>query len=243
MARVGTSGWQYDHWRGTFYAEDAPASGWLATYADRFDTVEINSTFYRLPAASAVDRWREGTPGGFLFAVKMSRYFTHVRRLRDAAEPVAHFLERVQHLRTQLGPVLVQLPPTMPIDLDRLVAALRCFPGSQRVAVEFRHESWFEASVRDALAELGAAFVLSDRDGTPHGPLWRTASWTYLRMHGGAADGGNYTDADLREWTQRLRELGAGEAYVYFNNDAHGHAPRNAGSMRRLLTSLEPAHS
>jgi uncharacterized protein YecE (DUF72 family) len=235
-ARVGTSGWQYAHWRGDFYDRHLPTASWLEEYARRFDTVEVNNTFYRLPESRVFVDWRGRVPAGFLFAVKMSRYLTHIRRLRDPEEPVRRFVARAEHLRNHLGPVLVQLPPSMRLDLDRLVTTLRCFPRRIRVAVEVRHESWWEPAVRQALGDLGAAFTLTDRGGRPQEPLWRTASWTFVRFHGGRGRQGNYGSTTLKTWAQRIVDFGVDEAYVYFNNDAGGNAPRNALAMRDLLS-------
>ena len=234
-ARVGCSGWQYAHWRGTFYNRGLPTSAWLEEYARRFDTVEVNNTFYRLPEATVFDGWRERVAPGFVFAVKMSRYLTHVRRLRDPDEPVRHFVERARHLRGRLGPVLVQLPPNMRCDVDLLAGALRCLPRRMRVALEVRHESWFEAPVRELLGDLGVALTLTDRGGRPQEPPWRTAEWTSVRFHGGRGKMGNYGRASLQRWAGRIADLGVHEAYVYFNNDEGANAPRNAAVMRRLL--------
>ena len=235
VAHVGCSGWQYAHWRGAFYQRGLQTSAWLQEYARRFDTVEVNSTFYRLPEATVFDDWRERVAPGFVFAVKMSRYLTHVRRLRDPDEPVRHFVERARHLRRRLGPVLVQLPPTMRCDVDLLAGALRRFPRGLRVALEVRHESWFEPPVREVLGHLGAALTLTDRGGTPQEPPWRTAEWTFVRLHGGRGIMGSYGRATLQRWARRIADLGVGEAYVYFNNDEGANAPRNAAVMRRLL--------
>jgi len=233
---VGTSGWQYADWRGTFYPRALPPAQWLLHYAGHFDTVEVNNTFYRLPSRGVFESWRASTPSHFVFAVKLSRYLTHVRRLRDASDPVAHFLEAARGLRGRLGPVLMQLPPTMRVDLDCLVAALRCFPRRQRIAVELRHPSWFTDPVKQALGDVGAALVLSDRLGKFQQPEWFTADWTFIRLHGGRGARGNYGRQALATWAQRLSAYPAEDAFVFFNNDSRGNAPRNAQALERLLS-------
>ncbi|MDQ6741669.1 MAG: DUF72 domain-containing protein, partial [Candidatus Dormibacteraeota bacterium] len=157
MLYVGTSGWQYRHWKLTFYPKEVRQREWLRYFAERFETVELNNSFYHLPEASSFERWREETPDGFVVAVKMSRYLTHLKRLKDPEEPVALFMERASHLRPKLGPVLVQLPPRMKADPERLEAALDAFPQGVRVAVEFRDDSWFDHTTRRVLEERGAA--------------------------------------------------------------------------------------
>jgi uncharacterized protein YecE (DUF72 family) len=185
MWHVGTSGWQYRDWRGTFYPERLAQKGWLEHYATRFETVEVNNTFYRLPERRVFDGWAARTPPEFVMTLKLSRYLSHVRRLRDPAEPVRTFLDRVEPLRAtgRLGPLLLQLPPTMPVAADLLDAVLRRFPDDVRVAVEFRHESWFTPSVLGVLERHDAALCLADRRSHSLAPVRRSASWGYLRMH------------------------------------------------------------
>jgi len=228
--RIGTSGWQYGDWRGTFYRHGVPQARWLEAYADAFATVESNNAFYRLPERRVFEAWAARTPDDFVMAVKVSRFLTHVRRLRDPAEPVERFLARTEGLGPKLGPVLLQLPPQLRLDLDRLAATLERFPATLRVAVEFRHPSWFVDPVRRLLERSGAALCLADRRG-PVTPTWRTADWTYVRFHEGrAAPRPCYGRTALRTWADRLAgEWGpAAEAWVYFNNDPRGCAPRDA---------------
>jgi len=227
---IGTSGWHYRHWRGGLYPCALPARDWLGYYAQRFATVELNNAFYRLPEASTFASWAEMVPPDFVVAVKASRYLTHVRRLRDPEEPVQRLMERSRTLGPKLGPVLVQLPPDLRVDLDGLSKTLRAFPEATRVAVELRHESWFEASVRRLLEETGAAFCLADRAG-PVGPLWRTTDWGYLRFHQGRSRPEPcYGRAALGTWARRLAELWpeTADVFAYFNNDGCGCAPRDA---------------
>jgi uncharacterized protein YecE (DUF72 family) len=235
---VGTSGFDYKDWRGTFYPRFIRSTDRLAFYAEHFDTVELNVTFYRMPAASAFRGWRDAVPEGFVFAVKASRYLTHVRRLVDPEGPVEYLMERAGELGDRLGPILLQLPPSLEIDLERLERTLDAFGRDVRVAVEPRHKSWFVPGVCDVLRRHDAAFVLADRHG-PITPLWSTAEWAYLRMHQGSATPRPcYGDRALRSWVDRLAELpgGAGRSgFVYFNNDHRACAVKNAAEFEELL--------
>ena len=228
---IGTSGWQYRDWRSTFYPDKLAQGGWLEHYARHFATVEVNNAFYRLPTAITFERWRARTPADFVIAVKASRYLTHIRRLREPADPVALLLSRMEPLGVRLGPVLLQLPPSLHAEPARLDETLRCFPRGVRVAVELRHRSWFTDEVRALLERHGAALCLADRDSRPVAPLWRTADWAYLRLHSGrGADAPGFGDTALRSWAQRLAELWGPEVdgFVYFNNDQRACAVRDA---------------
>jgi uncharacterized protein YecE (DUF72 family) len=243
---IGCSGWNYEHWRnGTFYPARLAAREWLAFYAARFDTVEVNATFYRLPRPSTVARWVAETPADFVLAVKVSRYLTHIVRLRGTAEHLGLLLARIEPLldTPKLGPLLWQLPPTFRRDDERLAAALAEFPPRLRHAIEFRHESWFADDVLALLRHHGVALVIAD------GPKVRsfqrnelTADFAFVRFHSGARGRrGNYSDAELEEWAERLRGwAGNGDVYAYFNNDWEGFAPRNAAALRDLLADLAP---
>lgn len=230
---IGTSGWHYQHWKGGFYPRGVPASRWLAHYAERFDTVELNNAFYRLPEASTFSMWARTLPAGFVVAVKMSRYLTHVKRLRDPKEPVQRFMERARGLGPKLGPVLLQLPPNLQIDLPALDAVLDASPGRVRVAVELRHASWFVPATRELLESRGAALCIADTAGGLgfNSPLWRTTDWGYVRFHAGRAHPHPcYGRAALEKWARRLAELWPdhSDVFAYFNNDEHGCAPRDA---------------
>jgi uncharacterized protein YecE (DUF72 family) len=228
--RIGTSGWQYDDWRGPVYPPGLAQGRWLESYAERFATVESNNAFYRLPERRTFEDWARRTPGDFRMAVKVSRYLTHIKRLRAPAEPVERFVGRVRGLGPKLGPVLLQLPPQLRVDRARLERTLERFPDDIRVAVEFRHESWFTDDVRSLLAEHAVALCLADRRGVL-GPVWRTADWTYLRFHEGrAAPRPAYGDAALRSWARRLADRWAPDedCWVYFNNDHRAAAPHDA---------------
>jgi uncharacterized protein YecE (DUF72 family) len=239
---VGTSGWQYADWRGALYPEGVPKRAWLERYAGEFPTVEVNNAFYRLPERSVFARWRDETPDGFVVAVKVSRYLTHVRRLRDPDEPVARLLDRAAGLGDRLGPCLLQLPPTLRADVDRLEACLAAFPSGVRVAVEPRHDSWWSDDVRDVLERHDAALCWADRAGRPITPLWRTAGWGYVRLHEGTASPPpSYGRRALATWLDRVdgawpRATGA-DVFVYFNNDLGGAAVRNARTLRRVAAN------
>jgi uncharacterized protein YecE (DUF72 family) len=243
--RVGCSGWNYAHWReGVFYPPRCPASRWLPFYAERFDTVEVNSTFYRLPRRDAVARWVQQTPPGFVFAVKVSRYLTHIKRLREIDIHLPLLLERIAPLVDggKLGPLLWQLPPTFARDEDRLAKALAAFPSEFRHAIEFRHQSWFAARPLELLAERNVALVTADRPGAP-GPAqpMQTADFSFVRFHYGARGRrGNYSDAELSHWAGVMREWAdRGDVYAYFNTDWEGFAPRNALAVKALTERVE----
>ena len=241
---IGTSGWQYRDWRPAFYADRLPPGRWLEYYAGRFATVESNNAFYRLPASEVFAGWADRTPEDFVMAVKVSRFLTHIKRLREPEEPVTRFLERARHLGRKLGPVLLQLPPQLKADRGRLVETLAQFPPDVRVAVEFRHPSWFTDSIRSVLEAHGAALCHADRRG-PRTPLWRTTDWTYLRFHEGLAKPRPcYGRAALAAWARRLADgFVDADAFVYFNNDPRGCAVANAiefaATVRRV--GLEPS--
>ncbi len=235
--RIGTSGWQYADWRGVLYPPKLPQRLWLEEYAGHFDTVELNNSFYRLPSHEAFVAWRNRLPEGFLVAVKASRYLTHIRRLRDPAEPVARLMAAATGLGDRLGPVLLQLPPTLQADPPRLADCLRRFPAGVRLAVEPRHPSWWTEETRQVLVEYDAALCWADRLGRPLTPLWRTASWGYLRFHEGRArPRPGYGDRSLRSWAHRVTAEFApdDDVFVYFNNDPGGAAIRDARRFTRI---------
>jgi uncharacterized protein YecE (DUF72 family) len=233
---VGTSGWQYADWRGVLYPEGVPQRRWLETYARTFPTVENNNAFYRLPARETFEAWRERVPAGFVMAVKASRYLTHIKRLDEPEEPVARLMAAAAGLGEVLGPILLQLPPTLRADHARLERCLAAFPDHTRLAVEFRHDSWWTDETRRILQARRAALCWADRLNRPLNPFWRTADWGYVRLHEGrASPGPAYGETALRTWARRVREAGWRDAYVYFNNDPGGAAVRNAVRFARLL--------
>jgi uncharacterized protein YecE (DUF72 family) len=238
MLLIGTSGWQYKDWRGRFYPTGLPQRRWLEHYAERFATVEINNAFYRLPERDTFVAWRRRTPDDFCVVVKVSRYLTHIKRLRDPAEPVARFVERATGLGDRLGPVLLQLPPSLRADAGALADTLSLFPREIRVAVEPRHPSWWTPKIRTVLEEHRAALCWADRGSRPVTPLWRTTDFGYLRLHEGRArPWPRYGGTALRSWLDRLAAAygwadGSGvPAYVFFNNDPGGAAITDALAM------------
>lgn len=237
--RIGTSGWSYSHWRQLFYPKGMRQSEWLEYYAGSFNTVEINATFYRLPRPEYVDGWREATPDDFLFAVKGSRFLTHVKRLGDTGEPLDRFFDLMARLGNKAGPVLWQLPPNMERDDDRLSTFAGALPGGWRHAFEFRNPGWYCREVYDILERADAALCIPDHPDYPQ-DIVLTTGWTYLRLHYGS-DGGSYTEAELAAWAGRIGEFTAGGAdvYVYFNNDWQGYALENARELVNILKRLK----
>lgn len=242
--KIGTSGWQYRHWRRSFYPERLGTAEWLSFYAQSFGTVEVNNAFYRLPAPEVFARWRDATPEGFEVAVKASSYLTHNKRLADPSEPVHRLMERARHLGEKLGPVLLQLAPTMRVDAARLDDALGCFPPGVRVALEARHESWDVDAVYAVLAAHGAAWCVADAPWR-RWPVVRTASWGYLRFHEGVASPRPcYGGRALASWAERVASTwgDGGDVYAYFNNDTCACALRDARVFAAACTraGLEP---
>jgi uncharacterized protein YecE (DUF72 family) len=217
---IGTSGWQYRDWRGRFYPQKLPQRLWLEHYAQHFATVESNNAFYRLPERETFEKWRQRTPEDFRWAVKASRFLTHIKRLREPAEPVTRLMGRAAGLGERLDTILLQLPPTLQADAELLRECLAQFPAGVRVAVEPRHVSWWTDEIRALLDRYGAALCWADRDEQPVAPLWRTAGWGYLRLHHGD-EGWGYRPQTLRLWAERLADAYAPDAdvLVYFNND------------------------
>ena len=241
--RIGCSGWNYAHWRnGVFYPPRLPASRWLEHYAQHFDTVEVNATFYRLPKRSSVARWIEQTPPDFVFAIKASRFLTHVKRLTDLGPGLERFYARIEPLvdSPKLGPLLWQLPPNFRRDDERLAAALARLPRGERHAFEFREASWFHPDVYALLREHDVALVIGDR---PEVHAFQshelTTDFTLVRFHAGTRGRrGNYSESELEEWAQRFEDWSRRAAiWAYFNNDWEGFAPKNALWLKRRLAS------
>jgi uncharacterized protein YecE (DUF72 family) len=227
---LGTSGWQYRHWRNTFYPQGGAQSRWLEFYAERFQIVELNNSFYRLPPYETFVKWRERTPDDFIFAAKMSRFLTHIKKLKDPTEPVERFFRHAAGLGPKLGPVLIQLPPTLRADLGALEETLSLIPDGKRVAVEFRHDSWFTEGCRAVLEKYGAANCMADRLARPWTPTWRTADWTFLRFHEGTGRPHPcYKRKTMEPWVEMLAERWGieSDAYVFFNNDPRACALRD----------------
>jgi uncharacterized protein YecE (DUF72 family) len=232
--RVGCSGWNYADWRERVYPKGLPARRWLEHYATLFDTVEVNSTFYRLAKPKAVEEWVRATPPDFVFVVKASQYLTHFKRLTDLDRGVRRFYDAIAPLvaSPKMGPVLWQLPERFRCDVPRLAAALDALPEG-RHAFEFRHESWFTDEVLELLRWHGVALAIGHHPARPWQPWVKTADWSFVRFHYGRGRRGNYSESELRELAPRVAELG--EAFVYFNNDWEGFAVRNAQRLRTLL--------
>lgn len=233
-AYIGTSGYQYDHWKGVFYPDDLPKRKWFEHYTRHFDTVEINNTFYHLPQASAFEGWREQAPAGFCYVLKFSRYGSHLKCLKDPQDTISSFWERAALLGPHLGPVLVQLKPRWSINLDRLRGFLEALPEGRRWAFEFRDPSWLDKGVFDLLRRHGAALCIHDM--IPDHPREVTADWVYLRFHGDHYSG-SYAPQFLSAVAQRIADHvdGGRDVYAYFNNDAEGFAVRNAQDVKRFL--------
>jgi uncharacterized protein YecE (DUF72 family) len=236
--RIGCSGWNYAHWRELIYPKGLPPKKWLDHYATMFDTVEVNSTFYRLPRVTAVANWLAQSPPDFLFAIKMSRYVTHVKRLREVGESIPIFYERIAPLvgTPKLGPLLWQFPETFRRDDDRLASALELLPPG-RHCFEFRHASWFVDDVYELLRASGAALVIGDHPERKFQTHELTTDWTFVRFHyGWRGRNGNYSDRELDEWAARIRSWReAIDVYAYFNNDWFGYAVYNGrGLLARL---------
>jgi uncharacterized protein YecE (DUF72 family) len=242
QVRVGCSGWNYSDWRERIYPQGLPPSKWLAHYATLFDTVEINNTFYRLPRVEAVARWVEQSPPGFVFAVKASRYLTHVKRLKDVGEGVERFYAHIEPLARspKMGPVLWQLPRTFKRDDERLAGALEALP-SVRHCFEFRHESWFVDETYELLRRHQAALVIGDHPQRPFQTHELTADWTFIRFHyGHRGRKGNYSERELEEWAARIEHWRRRvEVYAYFNNDWMGFAVRNGLRLKELLEIVD----
>jgi uncharacterized protein YecE (DUF72 family) len=242
--RIGCSGWNYAHWRnGVFYPPRLASREWLRFYARHFDTVEINTSFYRLPRRESVARWAAETPDDFVFAVKVSRYITHIKRLQDVPEHLPLLYERIEPLRAKLAVFLWQLPPTFKADLDRLATVLEQLPRGERHAFEFRHASWFTEEAYTLLREHNVALVIGDRPEVHAFQAHElTADFTFVRFHAGTRGrNGNYSHRELDEWAARLRRWNEeADVYAYFNNDWEGYAIENALYVRKQLALAEP---
>jgi uncharacterized protein YecE (DUF72 family) len=235
---IGTSGWHYKHWLGVFYPAGTKGAQMFEFYARHFDTVEINNSFYRLPAAHTFDNWRESAPAGFCFAVKASRFTTHMKKLKDPQSSSEKFFLVAERLENKLGPILFQLPPRWKLNIERFAEFLAAIPRGHKYAFEFREDSWHVPEVFALLRKHKAALCIHDFADMKV-PKELTADFTYIRFHGptSAKYWGSYSDDDLKKWAQRIEswrsQLPA--TYVYFNNDPEGAAVRNALTLKRLL--------
>jgi uncharacterized protein YecE (DUF72 family) len=235
--RIGCSGWSYGSWRGRFYPDGLPQRRWLEYYSRTFDCVEVNATFYRLPTRAAVETWAKQVPPGFVFAIKASRYLTHVRRLQDVADGFARLTERISPLADAgvLGPILWQLPANFRRDDERLRAAIGAM-RSGRHAIEFRHASWFARDVLEMLARHRVALAIGDSPSRELPVAPPTCDLAYLRLHHGhRGRRGNYSKAELDEWALTIERWDAERTFVFLNNDWEAFAIRNARHLQRRL--------
>lgn len=228
--RTGTSGFSYPAWVGNFYPAGTKRPDMLAFYGGRLRAVEINNTFYRMPKADLLERWRDAVPENFRFALKASRRITHHQRLRDAEDSVDYLFRTAEALGDRLGPFLFQLPPYLRRNDDRLAAFLECLPAGLRAAFEFRHASWFDDDVFAALEGAGAALCIADAGGDHDSPLVATAGFGYLRLRRE-----DYDEAALRSWAERIRRQPWNETYVFFKHEDEGAGPRMAAQFEALL--------
>ena len=237
---VGCSGWHYEHWRELYYPDELPKTKWLQFYAGQFNTVELNNSFYKLPSEKAFASWRESTPDGFVFAVKVSRFITHIKRLKNLGSAVENFLSRAVLLEEKLGPLLYQLPPNMKRNDELLQNFLSSLPPGYQHVVEFRHESWIDDAVFDVLREHNVGFCVFDMPGFGC-PLVATSDFAYVRFHGGEGLYSScYSEEELSEWSQRIPRLtrDVKVSYIYFNNDAEAFSVKNAITLENYLKSL-----
>ena len=235
--RIGCSGWVYRHWKELFYPAGLPQRRWFEHYSERFDTVEINASFYRLPLSSTFDGWREKAPSGFRYAVKANRFITHLKKLTGVEDALAEFVALSRRLGPALGPILYQLPPSLHKDLPRLQAFLMLLPGDIEHVVEFRHGSWYDTEVLAALDAHGIGLVAHDLKGLIS-PRWASGRTAYVRFHGsGGRYSGRYSHEQLADWAEWLIQQRADgrSAWAFFNNDIHGHALADAAALKALL--------
>lgn len=234
---IGTSGWHYDHWQGPFYPEDLAAEDMLDFYAQHFQAAEINNSFYQLPKAATLSSWRNTVPETFRFAVKASRYITHMKKLKDPAASVEKFFDRIEALGNRLGPILFQLPPDWRCNIERLEAFLAALPKKGRYTFEFRDPSWFCDEVDQVLEQAGAAFCIYDLAGR-QSPKKVTTDFVYLRLHGpDDAYEGSYSTQALAGWAGAISTWATQnkDVFCFFDNDQHGYAPANAGQLQEML--------
>lgn len=223
---AGTSGFAYPKWKGAFYPDKLPAKQFLRFYGERFKAVEINNSFYRLPTAAALEAWAAAVPADFRFALKAPQLVTHVKRLKDVAEPVAAFVLVAEVLKERLGPLLFQTPPNLKKDVPRLKDVLRLVPSPNRVAWEFRHPSWFDDEVYAVLRKHNAALVIADADDDPEVPFVATADWGYLRLRREA-----YTSPALKKWLTRVQEQAWADTFAFFKHEDTGTGPKFAATF------------
>jgi len=237
---IGTSGWHYVHWLSVFYPKDLPKDKWLQHYSRHFKTVELNNTFYHLPKEKTVENWHKLAPQGFIFSVKVSRYISHVKKLKEVQENINLFFDRMKHLKDNLGPFLTQLPPSFKKEKENIRCLddyLKALPRNYRQVIEFRHPSWFNDDIYHLLNRYNAALCIVSMPNFPV-VLEVTSDFVYIRMHGGSIlYGSNYSKKELKEccnWIKRFLDDGL-DVYIYFNNDAYGYAVKNALTLKKMF--------
>ena len=237
---VGCSGWVYKHWRGILYPEGLPQRLWFQRYAEEFDTVEINNSFYHLPKPETFDKWRKQAPPGFCYAVKANRYLTQAKKLKECEEPLERMMSAARHLGDRLGPILYQLPPSMKVNLERLESFLKILPKDVTSVFEFRDKSWYTAEVLALLDRHGAGFVAHDMKGLAS-PRWASGKAAYVRFHGARGKyWGRYSDEALLGWTDWIIDQArtGKSCWCYFNNDIHGHAIEDARTLKSMVRQM-----
>jgi len=236
---IGTSGWYYQHWYGPFYPARLSKEKLLPYFARSFDTVELNNTFYHLPKETTVKGWYKKAPEDFVFAVKASRFITHIKRLANLGDSLQLFLKRAYLLKEKLGPILYQLPPSMQKEPKRLTIFLKKLPKKRRNVIEFRHRSWLDEEIFTLLKKFNVAHCVVSMPDFPK-VVRATADFVYIRMHGGSSlYRSNYSPAELKQcagWIKKFLKEGL-DTYVYFNNDAYGYAVKNAMALKKMLAT------
>jgi uncharacterized protein YecE (DUF72 family) len=230
---VGTSGYSYKEWKGSFYPEKIPAKEMLRYYSERLSTVEINATFYRMPQPSMLENWKEQAPPTFRFSLKAPQRITHFKRLKETEEETRYFLETASVLGDQLGVILFQLPPNLKKDLSLLETFLRQLPSTTRAAFEFRHPTWFDDDVLDLLRSQSRPLVVSDTDDMPTTHIDKTADWGYLRLRRV-----NYSEENLAAWVERIRAQNWRDTFLFFKHEDAGTGPRLAAQFLKLANEL-----
>lgn len=237
---IGTSGWNYDHWKGPFYPEGTPKRCWLEFYSRHFSTVEVNATFYRQMKPSTYEKWRESTPRGFCWSLKANRFITHIKRLHDVQEPLDLFFSSLSPLKEKLGPILFQLPPSLVFDEDLLTTFLDQLPRQNRYAIEPRNKTWVSERVFSCLEQRGIAWCISDTAGRYPCCEEITAEFVYIRLHGSKKLYAScYSEKELAAWAAKIIDWGR-DTYVYFDNDFMGYAPENASRLKALIAEHIP---
>ena len=233
---IGTSGWNYDHWRDVFYPQGCPKSKWLQFYAEHYNTVELNASFYRLPKPQTFETWREKTPAMFVWAVKANRFITHIKRIKDVREPLERFFSSADLLREKLGPILFQLPPSLSFDETVLSDFCKTLFGNHRYVLEVRHPSWAEPRALEILKDHNIALCISDTAGRYPYMEEDTADFIYIRLHGSKTlYASEYTEEELRAYVEKIRGWSKNDTYVYFDNDYKGYAVKNARELKEIL--------